>query len=57
MFFFLFVTAMFMILVTTIVINILCKHKELKALVASLALQQIKDAGAVATQEPSQYIK
>ena len=30
---------------------ILCKHMKLKSLVTSLALQQIKDVGAVAKQE------
>ena len=30
---------------------ILCKHKKLKPLVASLALQQIKEVGVVATEE------
>ena len=30
---------------------ILCKHKKLKTLIASLALQQIKEVGVVATQE------
>ena len=30
---------------------LLCKHKKLKMLVASLALQQVKEVGAVTTQE------
>ena len=55
--FFLFVIAIILLLVTTIVINILCKYKKLKTLVASLAFQQIKEEGAIATQEPSQYIE
>ena len=38
--------------VTKIVINVFCKHKQLKTLIASLALQQIKEVGLVATQEP-----
>ena len=47
-----------MLLVTTIVMNILLKHKKLKTLVASLALLQIKEVCAVvATQEPLQYIE
>ena len=49
--FFLLVTAIISLLVTTIVINISCKHQKLKTLVASLALQQINEVGMVATQE------
>ena len=45
------------LLVTTIVINILCKHKKCKTLVASLVLWQIKEVGAVATHESLQYIE
>ena len=37
--------------------NILSKHKKCKTLVASLALQQIKEVSVVATKEPSQYIE
>ena len=40
---------MILLLVTTIVMNILYKHRKLKTLVASLALQQIKEVGTVAT--------
>ena len=46
---FLFVTAISSLLVTTLVTYILCKQKKLETLVASLALQQIKEVGAVAT--------
>ena len=48
---FLFVTAIISLLVTTLVMNIICKHKKLKTLVSSLTLQQIKEVGVVATQE------
>ena len=54
---FLFVTAILSLLVTTILINILCKHKKLKTLLAHLPLQQIKEIGAVAPQEPLKYIE
>ena len=47
-----FVTSIISLLVTILVINILCKHKKLKILVDSLALQQIKEVGVVATWEP-----
>ena len=40
-----------MLVVTTIVMYILCKHMKLKTLVTSLALQQIKDLDMVAKQE------
>ena len=54
---FLFVTAILLLLVTMIVIYILRKQKKLKTLVDSLALQQVKEVGAVATQEPLKYIE
>ena len=50
---FLFVTAIISLLVTILVLYILCKHKKHKTLIASVALQQIKEVGAVATQETS----
>ena len=48
---FLLVTAIILLVVTTVVMYILCKHMKLKSLVTSLALQQIKEVGAVAKQE------
>ena len=48
---FLFVTAITLLIVTPIVMHLLCKHMKLKSLVTSLALQQIKEVGAVAKQE------
>ena len=48
---FLFITAITSLLVTALVIYLLCKHKKLRTLVTSLALQQIKEVGEVATQE------
>ena len=48
---FLFVTAIILLLVTALAIYLLCKHKKLRTLVTSLALQQIKEAGALTTQE------
>ena len=39
---FLFITAVISLLVTTLAIYLLCKHKKLRMLVASLALQQVK---------------
>ena len=48
---FLLVTAVISLLVTTLAIYLLCKHKKLRTLVASLAFQQVKEVGTVATQE------
>ena len=48
---FLFVTAIILLMVTTVVMYILCKHMKLKTLVISLALQQIKEVGGVVRQE------
>ena len=48
---FLFVTAIISLVVTPKVMYILCKHMKLNSLVTSLALQQIKEVGAVAKQE------
>ena len=48
---FLFITAIISLLVTTLVIYLLCKHKKLRTLVTSLALQQIKEVGTVTIQE------
>ena len=44
---FLFITAIISLFVMTLVMYILCKHMKLKMLVTSLALQQIKEVGAV----------
>ena len=48
---FLFVTAVILLMVTTLVMYILYQHMKLKSLVTSLSLQQIKEVGMVATQE------
>ena len=47
---FLFVTAIILLLVTTLTIYLLCKYKKHRTLVTSLALQQIREVGAVTTQ-------
>ena len=46
-----FATAINLIMVTTLVMYVLCKHLKLKSLVTSLALQQTKEIGVVAKQE------
>ena len=50
---FLFVTAVISLLVITSAIYLLCKHKKLITLVASLALQEVKEVGTVTTQKRS----
>ena len=48
---FLFVTAIISLLVTGLAIYLLCKQKKLRMPVTSLAVQQIKEVGAVTRQE------
>ena len=48
---FLFVAAIISLLVTNLAIYLLCKQKKLRMLVASLVLQQVREVGAVTTQE------
>ena len=48
---FLFISAIISVLVTTLAIYLLYKHKKLRMLVASLALQQVKQVGAVTQEE------
>ena len=48
---FLFITAVISLLVTTLAIYLLCKHKKLRTLVVSFALQQVKEVGTVTTQK------
>ena len=48
---FLFITALISLMVTTVAIYLLCKHKKLRKLVAILVLQQVKEVGAVTQKE------
>ena len=48
---FLFITARISVLVMILAIYLLCKHKKIKTLVASLAMQQINEVGAVTQEE------
>ena len=43
--------AVITLLVSTLAIYLLCKHKRLRTLVATLALQQVREVGAVTTQK------
>ena len=48
---FLFYTAIMSLLTTTLTVNLLCKHKKLQMLIASLVLHQLKEVGAVMQKE------
>ena len=48
---FLFIAATISLLATPLTIYLLCKHKKLSRLMASLALQQVKEVGAVTQKE------
>ena len=48
---FLVITVVISLLVTTLAICLLCKHKKFKTLVDSLALQQVKELGAVSQKD------
>ena len=48
---FLFAAAIISLLFTNLAIHLLCKHKKLRTLVASLALKQVREVGTVTTQE------
>ena len=48
---FLLITAVISLLVTTLAIYLLCKHKKLRTLVDSLALEQVQEVGTVTQKE------
>ena len=48
---FLFVAEIISLLVTNLARYLLCKQKKLRMLLASMALQQVREVGAVTTQE------
>ena len=48
---FVFIMAIISIITTTIILYVLCKHNQLRTLVVSLALQQIKEVSASATKQ------
>ena len=49
--FFLFITAIISLLATALAIYLLCKHKKLRMLMASLVLHQGKEVGAMTQKE------
>ena len=44
---FMFISAIILLLVTTLTVYLLCKHKKLCTLIASLVLHQVKEVGMV----------
>ena len=48
---FLFITAIISLLATTLTVYLLCKHKKLQMLIASLVLHQVKEVGTVMQKE------
>ena len=53
---FVFIIAIILIITTMIILKVLCKHNKLQTLVASLALQQVKEVCISATkQEDDNY--
>ena len=48
---FLFITVIISLLATTLTVYLLCKHKKLQTLIASLVLHQVKEVGAVMQEE------
>ena len=48
---FLFITVIISLLATTLTVYLLCKHKKLRMLIASLVLHQLKEIGAVTQNE------
>ena len=48
---FLFITVIISLLTTTLTVYLLCKHKKLRTLIASLVLHQVKEVAAVMQKE------
>ena len=51
---FMFISAVFLLLATTLTVYLLCKHKKLRVLIASLVLHQVKEVGAETQQTNSE---
>ena len=54
---FLFITAIILPLATTLTVYLLCKHKKLGMLIASLVLHQVKEVGTVTQKEMNSECK
>ena len=46
-----FISAIIFLLATTLTVYLLCKHKKLQMLIASLVLHQVKEVGTVTQKE------
>ena len=52
---FVFIIAIISVIMTMVIIYILCKHNKLQTLVASLALQQVREVNTSATKKEENY--
>ena len=48
---FVFIIPIISVITTMIIVHVWCKHNKLRTLVASLALQQVKEVSAIATKK------
>ena len=53
---FIFISAIILLLTTTLTVYLLCKHKKIRALIASLVLHQVKEVGTVSKETNSECI-
>ena len=51
---FMFISAIILLLTTTLTVYLLCKHKKIRALITSLVLHQIKEVGTVPQETNSE---
>ena len=51
---FVFISAIISLLTTTLTVYLLCKHKKIRALIASLVLHQVKEVDAVSLETNSE---
>ena len=52
---FMFVSSIISLISTTLIIYLMCKHKKITTLVASLVLHQVKEVGATSKETNSEY--
>ena len=51
---FVFISAIILLLTTTLTVYLLCKHKKIRVLIASLVLHQVKEVGTVSQETNSE---
>ena len=49
-----FISSIILLIATTLTIYLLCKHKKIRALIASLVLHQVKEVGAISKETNSE---